>query len=124
MTSSSPDPLKPEAKTGHAHTVSRHKSRQRKRLAAKIVLVLALVTGGIAVGHFAYNAYVRADCYTGEEIDLWGNMKKAAPKSDGCSADVSYQDELLQWDAAVTLISMAIVMGSIRISRKLKPHRR
>jgi len=83
------------------------------------VLVLALIIGGLAVCHFAYNAYVRADCYTAEDTDLWGNTTPAMPKSEDCEAEVTRRDELLRLDAATALVAVASLMGSIVISRRM-----
>lgn len=116
--------VNPEAKTAQAPGISRHKSHKRKRVAARIVSVLALIIGGLAVCHFAYNAYVRADCYTAEETDPWGNTKLPVPKSEACNAEVTRRDELLRLDASTALVAVAFLTGSIVISRKMKRHRR
>ena len=103
---------------------SHHRSRQRKRLAAKIVLILGLVIGGLAVCDFAYNAYMRTDCMTGTWTDAWGFTSSAEEKSVPCSAEVAEREDRLRLDATGALLAVALGMGSILASRKLKPHRR
>jgi len=103
---------------------SHHRSRQRKRLAAKIVLILALVIGGLAVGDFAYNAYMRTNCMTEADTNYWGITSAAQAKSDQCEVEIVGRDERMQLDATSALVAVALLMGSIVTSRKLKPHRR
>jgi hypothetical protein len=86
--------------------------------------MLALLVGGLAVCHFAYNAYMRADCLTDGETDSWGITKPATPMSEACGAELVGRDELLQLDASIVVVAIALLMGSIVMSRKLKPHRR
>ena len=124
MTNPAEDVVKPGAKPTQATRVSHHRSRHRKRIAARVVLMLALLVGGLAVCHFAYNAYVRADCLTDEETDAWGTTKPAMPKSELCGAELVGRDELLQLDASIVVVAVALLMGSIVMSQKLKPHRR
>lgn len=123
VTNSSEGPVTQEVPIRMARS-SRHKARHRKRVAVKFVLVLALVVGGLAVFHFAYNAYVRADCYTADETAAWGNTKPAVPKSGECSAEIDRRDELLRLDASAALVAVAFLMGSIVVSRRMKRHRR
>ena len=124
MTNPAEDVVKPGAKPTRTTRVSHHRSRHRKRFAARVVLMLALLVGGLAVCHFAYNAYVTADCMTDEETDSWGITKPATPKSEPCSAELVGREELLRLDASIVVVAIALLMGSIVMTRKLKPHRR
>jgi hypothetical protein len=124
MPTSSEDLVKLDAKTTQTPHRSHHRSRQRKRLAAKIVLTLALVIGGLAVCDFAYNAYARTDCFTGGEINDWGLRMPAANPSGECYEEIARRDDRLRLDAAGALVAVLLLMGSILASRKLKPHRR
>jgi hypothetical protein len=124
MPTSSEDLVKLDAKTTQTPRRSHHRSRQRKRLAAKIVLILALVISGLAVCDFAYNAYARTDCFTGGEINDWGLRVPAANPSEGCYEEIARRDERLRLDATSAMVAVALLIGSIVTSRKLKPHRR
>jgi hypothetical protein len=124
MPTSSEDLVKLEARTTETPHRSHHRSRQRKRLAAKIVLILALVIGGLAVGDFAYNAYRRALCLPAEETDESGAKTEAPPISEECGAEIAGRDDSLRLDAAGAVVAVVLLTGSILASRKLKPHRR
>jgi hypothetical protein len=124
MPTSSEDMVKLDANATQAPRHSHHRSRQRKRLAARVVLFLALVIGGLAVCDFAYNAYMRTDCMTEADTDAWGITTPAQAKSGPCDAEVAGRDDRLRLDAAVTLVAAALLTGSILASRRLKPHRR
>jgi hypothetical protein len=67
---------------------------------------------------------MRADCLTGEETDAWGVTKPATPESELCGAELVGREELLRLDASIIVVAIALLMGSIMMSRKLKPHRR
>jgi len=73
MTTSSEDSVELEAKAMRTPRLSRHRVRRRKRIAARILLILALVIGVSAISDFAYNAYERADCSPAEGIMVGGN---------------------------------------------------
>jgi hypothetical protein len=124
MPASSERLVEVEVKTTQTPRRSHHRSRQRKRLAAKIVLTLALVIGGLAVCDFAYNAYARTDCFTGGEINDWGLRKPAANPSEECYEEIARRDDRLRLDATSAMVAVALLTGSILASRKLKPHRR
>ena len=124
MPTSSEGLIKPDAKTTPTPHRSHHSSRQRKRFAAKIVLILALVIGALAVSDFAYNAYMRAQCLPAEETDESGAKMDPPPVSEGCEAEILGRDDSLRLDAAGAMVAAALLTGSILASRKLKPHRR
>jgi hypothetical protein len=124
MQTSSERLVEVEAKTTQPPHHSHHRSRQRKRLAAKIVLILALVIAGMAVCDFAFNAYMRTDCMTEADTSYWGVTKPAEPKSESCGVEIAGRDERMQLDATGALVAVALLMGSILASRRLKPHRR
>lgn len=124
MTTSSEDLVKPTANTVPSPHTKRHRFRQRKKIAAQIVLILALVIGLLAISDFVYNAYIRADCYTAEQTDEWGNTTPAMPKSEACYAEISRRDELLRMDAAAAMVAVAVVLGATIVSRGLRKHRR
>jgi len=73
---------KTSAKTSTTPRLSRHKASRRKRIAARVLLVLALVIGVMAVSDFVYNAYKRADCYPAEG-DIGRGSKDALGASEG-----------------------------------------
>ena len=81
MPTSSERLVEVEAKATQAPHSLHHRSRQRKRLAAKIVLILALIIGGLAVCDFAYNAYKRTDCITEAETNYLGGLQVLAKRS-------------------------------------------
>ena len=116
--------LEVEAQTTQVSHRSHHKSRQRKRLVAKVVLFLGLLIAGLAVCDFAYNAYMRTDCMVEADTNYWGDTTPPQVKSEPCGADFVGRDERMQLDAAGALIAVALLTGSMLASRKLKPHRR
>ena len=113
-----------EAKTVTPPRHSHHKARRRKRIAARLVLILALVIGVLATSDFVYNAYRRADCYPAEEMMVGGITIKPPPVREGCCGEVPRREELLQLDAAAALLAAACVITSTVISRWIKRHRR
>ncbi len=58
MTISSDDSVELEAKVAPPPRLSHHRARRRKRIAARVLLILALVIGFVAISDFAYNAYI------------------------------------------------------------------
>jgi hypothetical protein len=58
MMESAQDAVTPEARTLQSGHVSHHKSPRRKRLAAKVMLILAFIIFSLAVCDFAHNAFV------------------------------------------------------------------
>src|ERR1022692_2828471 len=108
MPTSSEDLVKLDAKTTQTPHRSHHRSRQRKRLAAKIVLILALVIGGLAVCDFAYNAYARTDCFTGGEINDWGLRKPAGNPSEEWYEEKARRDDRLRLDATSAMVAVAL----------------
>ena len=75
--------------------------------------MLALLVGGLAVCHFAYNAYVTADCMTDEETDSWGITKPATPRSEACGAELVGREELLRLDATIVVVAVALDRKSV-----------
>ena len=124
MTTSSEESVKSDDKSTQAPRRSRHRSRHRLRIAARLLLALGILVGGLAVSNFAYNAYLRADCLTGEEVDDWGFTKPPQPKSEPCGAELVGRDELLRLDSTAALIAIVILIGSTMMLRRVRKHRR
>jgi hypothetical protein len=72
--------VKPESNATQAPRHSHHRSRRKKRIAAKTVLILAPIIGGLAVCDFLYNAYMRTNCMTEAETDSFGITSPAQAK--------------------------------------------
>ncbi|HEY4899217.1 MAG TPA: hypothetical protein VIH91_00210 [Terriglobales bacterium] len=113
-----------EAKTIQASRLIRHKTRRRKRIALRVVFILALIVCGLAVSDFAYNAYRRTDCLTGGEFDQSGIKIPAPVPSDVCIAELADRDERLRLDATIAAVAVAFLLGSTVLSRRMKSHRR
>jgi hypothetical protein len=122
MTTSSEGSVELEVKVATTPRPSHHKSRRRKKIAARTLLILGLVIGVLATSDFVYNAQRRADCYPAE-IMVEG-ITTFAPVRKGCSGEVIRRDELMRWDAAAVLLAAACVITATVISRKIKRHRR
>jgi hypothetical protein len=123
MTTSSEDSVKLEAKTITPPRHSHHKSRRRKRIAARILFILGFVVGVLAGSDFAYNAYRGANCYPAQEI-MVGGVTIIPPEREECSAEVARRDELLQVDGTAAMVAVAFLITSTLISRRIKRHRR
>jgi|GEM_PF-3058361 len=124
MTTSSEDSVELEAKAMRTPRLSRHRVRRRKRIAARSLLILALVIGVSAISDFAYNAYERADCSPAEGIMVGATTISSPPVSEGCSEELARREELLQLDSAAVVLAAALLITSIAISRRIKRHRR
>jgi hypothetical protein len=120
MTTSSEDSVELEAKTVRTPRHSHRKSRRRRRIAARILLILALVIGFLSIFDFTYNAIRRADCYTGDG----GAMFSEESEREGCIGEVARRDQLLQLDAAAAMLAAAFLITSTVISRRIMRHRR
>jgi hypothetical protein len=126
MTTSSEDSVELEATVvattpRHSH----HKSSRRKRIAARIALILGIVIGVLAISDFAYNAYERASVL--DVISIVDENGRRVAKDDGSNFSDAYPshfEELQQLDAAAALLAAACVITSKVISRRIKRHRR
>jgi hypothetical protein len=124
MTASSEDSVELEAKMVTKPRLSRHRARRRKRIAARSLLVLALVIGVSAISDFAYNAYKKTDCYTDGEPDEWGITMPVAANTEECRAEIDRREQFLRLDAAAAVLAAACVTTSTVISRRIKKQRR
>lgn len=124
MTTPAEGVVKLKATTVQTPRRSRHRSRRRKKIAARILLALGLLMGVLAISDFAYNAYRRTDCLTGAEFDESGIRIPAPTPSDECITELADRDDRLRLDATIAAVAAAFLIGSIAISRKIKTHRR
>jgi hypothetical protein len=115
MTTSAEDSVELKSKPVRTQRLSLHKSRRRKRIAARVALVLGIVIGVSAIAAFVFIAYVRASAV--EE------MLRLAPSSENPS-DVPLWDDLMRWDAIAAIIAVVLLLGSTLISRKMRRGRR
>ena len=125
MTTASEDSVEVEAKTIRRPHLSHHGARHRKRIAARILLILALVIGVLAISDFAFNAYEKASVFDAiSDVDREGRRVVR----DGDVTDtfnwLNHFDELQQLDAAAVVLAAAFLIGSTEISRRIKRHRR
>lgn len=118
--------VKPETDL-QTHRSSRHKSRRRKRIALKTLLILALIIGGASIVHFAYNAHQIAFlCPSNEHDDSAFRTpgEFAGPITEDCRAAEAASEELMRWDAATALVAVMLLVGSTVVLRRLKTRRR
>jgi hypothetical protein len=120
MTTSSEESAELEAKTILPPRHSHHKSSRRKRIAARILLILALVIGFLAISDFAYNAYILTDYVQPRSSDS-PNGNLGSEYSGGISAEYT---DLMQRDAIAAVLAAAFLITSVVISRRIKRHRR
>ena len=80
------------AKTSTTPRLSRHKASRRKRIAARVLLVLALIIGVLAVSDFVYNAYKRADCYPTPGDIVGGVRMPSGPVREGCAGELAWRE--------------------------------
>jgi hypothetical protein len=127
MTTSSEGSVELEAKVATTPRPSHHKSRRRKKIAARILLILGLVIGVLAISDFVYNAAERASGFGAiSVVDEDGRRVVNGADTDTIDAlrYLSHFDELQQMDAAAVLLAAACVITSTVISRRIRRHRR
>lgn len=125
MTTSPGGPVYLESNGAQTLRPSHRRSHGRaKKIAARVLLVLGLVIGILAVADFAYNAHSKADCYTRGAVDDWGIAAPGVAKSDDCRAEIVSLDEFQRLDAAAVVISVALLAWSAVMSRRIRKHRR
>ncbi|HEY4961485.1 MAG TPA: hypothetical protein VII29_11550 [Terriglobales bacterium] len=124
MTTSSESFAEPEAAAIQEPHRSRHRSRHRLKIAARLVLVLGLVIAAVGISNFAYNAWGKADCYTGGGFDEGGVPTSGEPKSDACREEISGFDESQRLDAAALMLAVVLLTGSVIISRRIPKRRK
>jgi hypothetical protein len=120
MTTSSDESVELQAKTVRTPRHSHHKSSRRKRIAARIALILGIVIGVSAISDFAYNAYILTDYVQPRSSDS-PNGNLGSEYSGGISAEYT---DLMQRDAAAAVIAAACMITSTVISRRIRRHRR
>lgn len=99
------------------------KARRRKKIAARIVLVLACVIGTLAIFDFAYNAYAETTCFTRSTSDDGGNTDREVLNEE-CAVEVSRREKVLRLDATTVVVAVAFLFGSAVISRRLERRRK
>ena len=113
MTTSSDDSVELAAKTVRTPRHSHHKSSRRKRIAARILLILALVVCFLAISNFAYNAWQEAS-----ELSDFSSVE------GGIVKHLDPYDELRRRDAISAEFAAAFLIASTLITRRIKRHRR
>ena len=124
MTTSSDGLVKLEPETTRAPGSTRHRGRRRKKIAARLLLILGLVCGVLAISDFAYNAYQKTACYTPAETDESGEVTQGQPRSEACRGEFISIDELQRLDAFALMFAGALLAVSVGISRKIPKRRR
>src|ERR1017187_6488551 len=123
MTTSSEESAELEAKTITPPRHSHHKSGRRKRIAARILLILALVIGFLAVSDFVYNACEKANGF--DVISVVGeNGRRVAQVDPTLAPELIHFEERQQLDAVAAVLAAAFLITSTVISRRIKRHRR
>lgn len=67
---------------------SRQRSHPTKKMAARVLLILGLVFGVLALSDFAYNAYRKTACFSPAETDDLGLVSQGT-RSDECQAEIA-----------------------------------
>src|ERR1039458_1609577 len=123
MTTSSDDSVELKSKPVRTQRLSLHKSRRRKRIAARILLILALVIGFLAVSDFVYNACEKANGF--DVISIVGeNGRRVAQVDPTLDPELIHFEERQQLDAVAAVLAAAFLITSTVISRTVKKHRR
>jgi hypothetical protein len=121
VASASQSPLRLNAKPPERRRRSFHRRYHKLILAARILLGAAIVVGTPAVSHFAYNAVHTANCYT-ETVDIWGNSKQVAVRSDNC-ANLLDSENHMRLDAGLALVGVAFLLSSVVCYRRARRYR-
>ena len=102
------------------------KRRSLTRTMARIVLVLAAVTLGIAILHFSYTAYESGQCYTGSAGLFSTEPPPREPiDSDDCRQILASSDEHQRTDAAIAVLAVVLMTGAaVRLSKASRRTRR
>jgi hypothetical protein len=106
-----------EAKTVRKPRLSHHKSRRRKRIAVRPVLILSALFGVWAVSDFAYHAYAKSSCYS---LNSDYEMVLREPVSDDCGVESALGDEPYRRDATTAVVAVVFLIGSTVISQRMK----
>jgi hypothetical protein len=127
MTTSSEDSVELEAKVATTPRLSRHRVRRRKRIAARILIILALVIGVLAISDFVYNAAERASGFGAISV-VDEDGRRVVNNADADTIDalrtLNHFDDLMQLDSAALLLAAACAITSTVVSRRMKRHRR
>jgi hypothetical protein len=110
----------PEAEAFRSSRHSHRRSHHGVRQVARVLRVLALVIGILAISSFAYKAFVNANC-SSDPATYWLGIKF----SDDTCKNNDPVDESLRYDAAIAVVAAMVLIGSLEISRRIpKPRRR
>ena len=123
MATAIPSVVKPEAKPSVRKRRSFHVRYRKLIRAARILLVAAATVGLPAISHFAYNAFVSADCYA-YTSDGYGNEERVALDTDVCTGVVANSDDRMRLDAGIAMLGVAFLLSSVvcyRRARRFKP---
>jgi|SRR5271165_5862292 len=126
MTASTSKLVEPESSATRTQRLSRHKSRQRKRIALKVAFTMALIVGGSAIIQFAYGAFQIAYYCPGNQHDESGSVVQGQSSEavmEECRATEPAVEVLMRWDAAAVLAATVLLVWTTAVSRKMKRHR-
>jgi hypothetical protein len=115
--------LTPEGKPPARKRRSFHRRYRKLTLAARILLVAAALIGLPAISHFAYKAFINAQCYS-ETTDEFGHRYQTEVKSSGCAEPLVNLEEDMRLDAGIAMIGVALLLSSVfcyRRARRYKP---
>ena len=93
--------------------VSRRKHRSLRKIAARIVQVLAILLCVAAAADFVYNASLATDCFT-DNIDQFaqGEKTRVGVDSEDCRVKIMRRDNHLRVDALAALLSVGLAIGA------------
>ncbi len=121
MTTSAGDPVSLElngAETSrHSH---RRSHRKAKKLAARVLLLLAIGIGILGTTDFTYHAVMHANCDTDPDAG-WLGIRFS---DEVCMGHRGIIDERLRYDASAAVVAAMLLIGSLEISRRIPKQRR
>ena len=121
MTISAGDPVHLELNGAQTPHHSHHRFHRRTRkIVARLLLILAVGIGALAILDFAYNGVMHANCDTDPDHGWLGIRFPDAV----CSDHRGIIDERLGYDAYAVVVAVAFFIGSLEISRRIPKRRR
>ena len=121
MTISAGDPVYLKLNGAQTPHHSHHRfCRRTRKIAARVLLVLAIGTGLLAITDFTYQAVMHANCDTDPDHGWFGIRFSDAI----CEGYRGIIDERLGYDALAVVVAAALLIGSLEISRRIPKRRR
>ncbi len=101
----------------HSH---RSSHRKAKKIAARVLLLLAIGIGILGTTDFTYHAVMHANCGTDPDAGWFGSRFS----EETCQDSRGPIDERLRYDASAVVVAATLLIGSLEISRRIPKRRR